>query len=686
MARPAGAGRSLQPKPLIQLGLGPKSGAATTGTSPTLAEIAFKKSPMGTPAVTIAKEVKTSASPSADSNIPSKATPTASIAIPTPPLSQSASPLLSSPSSFALFLATPTTTPPPPSLVSTVIAIRPTSVELPPNITPFTFSDPSRDDVVAAARAGKGLPAHSKDGGPTSSKLSSATSKKPLISQKNNSSNNLLSDDLAAMGLPQPRPSPGGASTPPDTAPTAALNPLQPSTASLIPPPAKSYRRIDVPKELAKKTTETGHKDHLSVVVVGHVDAGKSTLMGHVLVLTGEVDSKTFQKNSRESAQAGKSSFAFAWVLDEDSVERARGVTTDVAVRGFETEKRRFTLLDAPGHKDFVPKMLGGAAQADVAVLVVDGIRGEFESGFQQGGQTREHVLLVRSLGVSQILVCVNKMDAEAWSKSRYDQIVKELEPFLLQAGFLKSRISFVPCSGFTGENIQTRSDPTLSSWYSGPTFLEFLDQFQVPPRPVDRPFRLSVVDAFKSSFGSSVVVTGKVLSGHVQIGQAVLAMPNGEGATIKSIQVSDDNVDWAAAGDNVVLSLAGIELNQIGIGHVLCDPVKPVSIASTFLTQIVVFDTPIPITAGFRSILHHQSTSEQVTVSKLVSVIDKATGEATSKKPRRIPRNATATVELKVDRALCVEAFKDSKDLGRFTLRHEGVTIAAGIIIQVIS
>ncbi|KXS14373.1 hypothetical protein M427DRAFT_99579 [Gonapodya prolifera JEL478] len=485
------------------------------------------------------------------------------------------------------------------------------------------------------------------------------------------------------MGL-QTRSAPQDNPVPSPLASAVKSTPDQPSLQP-APPPAKSFRRLDVPKELAKRSTDKDHKDHLSVVVVGHVDAGKSTLMGHVLVLTGEVDPKTFQKHTRDSSLAGKSSFAYAWVLDEDGEERARGVTTDVAVRGFETERRRFTLLDAPGHKDFVPKMLSGAAQADVAVLVVDAIRGEFETGFQQGGQTREHVLLVRSLGVTQILVCVNKLDAVEWSQDRYEQVLKVLEPFLIQAGFAKSRISFVPCSGYTGENVQTRTNAVLTSWYNGPTFLELLDRFDIPPRPVDKPFRLSIVDVFKSSFGSAVVVTGRILSGHVQVGQPVLGMPNTAHATVKSIQIGEETVDWAAAGDNVVLSLSGVDLTQLSVGHVLCDAVSPVPVVSKFLAQIVVFDTPIPITAGFRTILHHQSSSEQATISKLVAVVDKATGETGQKKPRRIPKNATATVEMKVDRPMCVESFKDSKELGRFTLRLEGVTIAAGIINKLI-
>ncbi|KAK9766011.1 hypothetical protein K7432_005217 [Basidiobolus ranarum] len=449
--------------------------------------------------------------------------------------------------------------------------------------------------------------------------------------------------------------------------------------------PVKLASRINVEEEFRKREAD---KVGLNLVVIGHVDAGKSTLMGHLLYLLGEVNDRTMKKFERESQKIGKSSFAYAWVLDATDEERSRGVTMDVAITKFESPNRKFTLLDAPGHRDFVPNMISGAAQADVAILVVDASTGEFESGFIADGQTKEHALLVRSLGVQQLVIAVNKLDNVYWSQARFEEIKEQLVVFLTQAGFRKQNISFIPVSGLTGENMIKLSEDNheLRSWYSGPTLLEKIDSFEPPARPLDKPFRLPVSDFFKGGVGSTsgVTVSGRIEGGTIQIGEQVGIAPIGEYAIVKAIESNEESVKWAAAGDTVMITLTNIDLLQLSIGSVLCSPTSMIPVASTFKAQIVVFDIAVPITIGYPVILHHQSLNEPAVITNLIELLDKSTGEIAKKKPRCLTKSTTATVEIKTQRPLCLETYKEFKDLGRVMLRKGGDTIAAGIIVEI--
>ncbi|KAK3832375.1 MAG: P-loop containing nucleoside triphosphate hydrolase protein [Linnemannia gamsii] len=489
-----------------------------------------------------------------------------------------------------------------------------------------------------------------------------------------------------------------GAVTPIGSAPPSGFS--TPSKAS-----TKLGKRIDVVTEYQKRVAE---KESLNLVVIGHVDAGKSTLMGHLLYLQGEVNEKTIRKHERDAQKIGKASFAFAWVLDETGEERARGITMDVGVTKFETEHRRFTLLDAPGHRDFIPNMISGTAQADVAILVVDATTGEFESGFDANGQTKEHALLARSLGVQQLVVAVNKLDVVGWSEARFQEIVAKLEQFLVKdASFKKSSLIFVPCSGFTGENLVRKSkaghicngsavsdapvDPSVASvvetfaWYKGPTLIQTIDKLDAPTRAVEKPFRMSVTDVFKGTGGVSAA--GRLEAGHVQIGEAIMVMPGSEMAVVKNMEVNDEPTRWAAAGDSVLLTLSGIDILQVSTGSVLCARDAPIPVTTHFAAQIVVFDVKIPITVGFPIIMHHQSHNEPGVVSKLVATIDKGTGEVVKKNPRHLGKNTTAMVEIRLNgRAIPLETFKDSKELGRVMLRKGGETVAAGIVTKILS
>ncbi|XP_048792695.1 HBS1-like protein isoform X3 [Lagopus muta] len=444
---------------------------------------------------------------------------------------------------------------------------------------------------------------------------------------------------------------------------------------------SKTKPQIDVKAELEKRQ---GGKQLLNLVVIGHVDAGKSTLMGHLLYLLGNVNKRTMHKYEQESKKAGKASFAYAWVLDETGEERERGVTMDVGMTKFETKTKVITLMDAPGHKDFIPNMITGAAQADVAILVVDASRGEFEAGFETGGQTREHGLLVRSLGVTQLAVAVNKMDQVNWQQERFQEITSKLGQFLKQAGFKECDVAYIPTSGLGGENLVTRSQSSdLTKWYQGKCLLEQIDSFKPPQRSVDKPFRLCVADVFKDQ-GSGFCVTGKIEAGYIQVGERLLAMPPNETCTAKGITLHDEPVDWAAAGDHVSLTLTGMDIIKINVGCVFCDPKEPVKVCTRFRARILIFNIEIPVTKGFPVLLHYQTVSEPATIRRLLSVLHKSTGEVTKKKPKFLSKGQNALIELETQRPVAVELYKDFKELGRFMLRYGGSTIAAGVITEI--
>ncbi|XP_038195753.1 HBS1-like protein isoform X2 [Arvicola amphibius] len=453
------------------------------------------------------------------------------------------------------------------------------------------------------------------------------------------------------------------------------------STPTPVKKSGKLRQQIDVKAELEKRQ---GGKQLLNLVVIGHVDAGKSTLMGHLLYLLGNVNKRTMHKYEQESKKAGKASFAYAWVLDETGEERERGVTMDVGMTKFETTTKVITLMDAPGHRDFIPNMITGAAQADVAVLVVDASRGEFEAGFETGGQTREHGLLVRSLGVTQLAVAVNKMDQVNWQQERFQEITGKLGHFLKQAGFKESDVAFIPTSGLSGENLITRSQSReLTTWYKGSCLLEQIDSFKPPQRSIDKPFRLCVSDVFKDQ-GSGFCVTGKIEAGYVQTGDRLLAMPPNETCTAKGITLHDEPVDWAAAGDHVSLTVVGMDIIKINVGCIFCGPKEPIKACTRFRARILIFNIEVPITKGFPVLLHYQTVSEPAVIKRLISVLNKSTGEVTKKKPKLLTKGQNALVELQTQRPVALELYKDFKELGRFMLRYSGSTIAAGVVTEI--
>jgi elongation factor 1 alpha-like protein len=404
----------------------------------------------------------------------------------------------------------------------------------------------------------------------------------------------------------------------------------------------------------------------------GHVDHGKSTLMGRLLYDLKVIDQRSIDKLRKEAETIGKSSFALAWVMDETSEERSRGVTVDIATNYFETEKTKFTILDAPGHKDFIPNMISGASQADFPVLVIDASTNSFESGLK--GQTKEHILIARSMGMQHIIVAVNKMDTVGWSKSRFDDISKRMTAFLTEASFLEKRITFIPLAGLTGENVVKKIENSTAHWYTGETLLEALERIDLPSRNLAKPLRLSVADVFRGDIRSPLSISGRIDAGTLQVGDVILALPANETATIKSIEVQEAPVDWAVCGQIPTLHLTDIDPVHLRQGDILCARSDPVKLVKAFTSKLLAFEHVLPMPVEvFRSTLNSPAG-----IRTLSAKLNKFTGEVVKKKPRIVKPGEVARVVVQLERELPVE------DGMRVVLRERGRTVGAGLMENV--
>ncbi|KAJ5634554.1 HBS1-like protein [Penicillium herquei] len=424
-------------------------------------------------------------------------------------------------------------------------------------------------------------------------------------------------------------------------------------------------KNLDVLAEYNKSK----RKRSANFVVIGHVDAGKSTLMGRLLADQGAIDQRTLDRYRKEAEKIGKGSFALAWVLDQGSEERARGVTIDIATNKFETENTAFTIVDAPGHRDFVPNMIAGASQADFAVLVIDSSVGKFESGLK--GQTKEHALLVRSMGVQKIVVAVNKMDTVQWDKDRFEEIEQQISAFLTTAGFQSKNISFVPCSGVLGDNISRRSEDIHASWYSGRTLIEELEDSEPYTHALDKPLRMTIGDVFRGGVQSPISISGRLDAGSLQVGDQILTMPSGESALIRSIEVDGEPNDWAVAGQNVVLNLANIDPIHLRSGDVVCRSSSPIPTITTFTAKVLAFEHLMPMLVD----VHRGRLHVPARISKLVASLDKASGATLKKRPKIVSPGTVVRVVVEMDTAVPLEAPT------RVVLRTGGSTVAAGLL-----
>jgi len=427
-------------------------------------------------------------------------------------------------------------------------------------------------------------------------------------------------------------------------------------------------------------------KDHLNIVFVGHVDAGKSTMGGNLLYITGMVDKRTMEKYERDAKEAGRESWYLSWALDSTPQERNKGKTVEVGRAYFETDLRRYTILDAPGHKTFVPSMISGAAQADVAILVISARKGEFETGFEKGGQTREHIMLVKTAGVSKVVVVVNKMDDPTvnWEKVRFDEIKDKLTPFIKAAGYNpKTDVTFIPVSAYTGVNLKDRPSKNVCPWWDGPSFLEHIDHMPMVDRKLNAPLMMPISEKYKDM---GTVIVGKVESGLLRKNDHLILMPNKDEVEVTAIyNEMEAEVAQALCGDNVRVRLRGVEDEDISPGFVLTTPLKPIHAVRQFEAQLAILEHKSIICAGYSAVMHIHTLSEEVTLPALLHYYDKATGRKSRKPPQYAKKGQKIVALIETTAPVCVERFVDYPQLGRFTLRDEGRTIAIGKITKLI-
>ncbi|KAF4991587.1 hypothetical protein FGRMN_7706 [Fusarium graminum] len=483
------------------------------------------------------------------------------------------------------------------------------------------FAEPSPDDVVLAAQAKAGKKPVAK---PT---------KKPQKEKEKDKTVSEAEKDVAGLKIAEA-------------------------------PPPKS-KGLDVLKEYESSS----NKRSISFVVVGHVDAGKSTLMGRLLLELKFVEKHTIDRYRKQAEKSGKQSFALAWVMDQRSEERERGVTIDIATNYFETEKTSFTILDAPGHRDFVPNMIAGASQADFAILVIDANTGAYEKGLK--GQTREHVLLLRSLGVQRLIIAVNKLDMVGWSQDRYDEIAQQVNGFLAGLGFQPKNTNFIPISGLNGDNLVRRTEDSAASWYTGPTLIEALENSEPSTtRALEKPFRMSISEVFRSQLGTTTIA-GRVDSGSVQIGDALLVQPSGEEAYVKSIMVDSDMQEWAVAGQSVSVALTNIDPIHIRVGDMLCHTKDPINCSDTLTLKAMAFEHLMPMPVD----LHRGRLHSAGQIVSIVASLDKASGTILKKKPRVVQPGGVARVVIKLAAKVPLEPGQ------RVVIRSGGETVAAGLL-----
>jgi elongation factor 1-alpha len=406
-------------------------------------------------------------------------------------------------------------------------------------------------------------------------------------------------------------------------------------------------------------------------------------MVGHILYRLGYIDPKQMAELEEEAKKKGKESFKYAWLLDRLKEERERGVTIDLSFMKFETKKYYFTIIDAPGHRDFVKNMITGASQADAAVLVVSARKGEFEAGMSPEGQTREHVILAKTMGIEQLIVAVNKMDATEppYSQERYKQIVDVLSKFLKGLGYDPSKIPFIPISAWYGDNLIERSPNT--PWYTGKTVVEAFDDLQVPPKPVDKPLRIPVQAVYSIS-GVGTVPVGRVETGVLKKGDKVVFMPPAVVGEVRSIEMHHTQIEKAEPGDNIGFNVRGVNKQDIKRGDVVGHPTNPPTVAEEFTARVFVVWHPSAITVGYTPVIHAHTASIAAKITEIVAKLDPRTGKEVEKNPQFIKAGESAIAKFQPIKPMVVEKFSDFPQLGRFAMRDMGKTVGIGVVIDV--
>lgn len=420
-------------------------------------------------------------------------------------------------------------------------------------------------------------------------------------------------------------------------------------------------------------------KPHVNIVFVGHVDHGKSTTVGRLFYDSGNIDEQAMRKLKEKAQELGKVGFEFAFVMDNLKEEMERGVTIDLAHKKFVSKKYEYTVIDAPGHRDFIKNMITGASQADVGVLVVaasDGIM----------AQTKEHAFLLKTFGVSQIAVLVNKMDVVNFAQAKFDEVKTQVSNLLKMVGYKIEEVSFIPAASFLGENICKKSEKM--AWYTGPTLLEQLDLFKEPEKPTNLPLRLPIQDVYTIT-GIGVVPVGRVETGVMKVGDKVIITPGREGkgvtGEVKSIEMHHEQVQEAIPGDNVGFSVKGIDKKDIARGDVLGKPDNPPTVVTEFTAQIIVLNHPSVMTVGYTPVFHVHTGQVACQITKLLAKLDPTTGQVAQENPDMLKNGDAARVVVKPTKPLVIERYKDIPQMSRFAIRDAGQTVAAGMCIDLV-
>jgi len=434
-------------------------------------------------------------------------------------------------------------------------------------------------------------------------------------------------------------------------------------------------------------------KIHINIVVIGHVDSGKSTSTGHLIYKCGGIDKRTIEKFEKEAAEMGKGSFKYAWVLDKLKAERERGITIDIALWKFETTKYFVTVIDAPGHRDFIKNMITGTSQADCAVLIVAAGTGEFEAGISKNGQTREHALLAYTLGVKQLIVGINKMDntEPPYSEARYNEIVKEVSGYVKKVGYNPKAVAFVPISGWHGDNMIEPS--TNMGWFkgwkverkegnaSGKTLFEALDAILPPKRPTDKPLRLPLQDVYKIG-GIGTVPVGRVETGILKPATVVTFAPSNITTEVKSVEMHHESLAEALPGDNVGFNVKNVSVKDIRRGYVAGDSKSdPPKETKSFDAQVIILNHPGQINPGYAPVLDCHTAHIACKFSALKEKIDRRSGKVLEENPKSVKSGDACIATLTPSKPMCVESFAEYPPLGRFAVRDMKQTVAVGII-----
>jgi len=473
-----------------------------------------------------------------------------------------------------------------------------------------------------------------------------------------------------------------------DAAPAPTAMVTNPAVAVVAQKPKPVLK--EVPIEAVK---EGDPREHVNLVFIGHVDAGKSTLSGNILYLTDNVDKRTIEKYEKEAKDLNRESWFLAFIMDTNEEERAKGKTVEVGRAHFDTEVKRYTILDAPGHKNYVPNMIMGACQADVGVLVISARKGEFETGFDRGGQTREHAMLAKTLGVSYLVVVINKMDDPTvmWSKVRFDECISKLRPYLKSCGYIiKKEVKFLPISGLGGANVKDEVDAAVCPWWkksytngdnntSVGTLIGLLDTIELKERVPDAPVRIPVLGRYTDR---GTIAMGKVESGTIRAGMKVVLMPTRNEYKVEGVWANEEPVLAARPGENVLVKLGGgCAVEDCQKGFVICSK-PPCRAVSKMICDIALLDMPDScqiMTAGFGAIFHCHCCEEECTITKIFETTN-AKGQV-NKKAQYAKLGMRVKCMIEVARTVPVETFEDGPFLGRFTLRSEGKTVAIGKI-----